>query len=602
MINFYANMLYIFKIGEYSMDHQMLSLKKTDNKFIQLMQKYKNEIIIFIVMIFLCCLRIYFGNMVGNFFASEQGADDALMINYSFLKSHFHFSNSYSLVKTMSYPLFLKFCYVTHINYTLMVSLVWIFTAFIYYFLFKKIFHNKILEIFSFCYILFFPTAFELWVGTRIYRNAIIAPFVLITFGLLFLNLYDIVSKNTNIFFLAVRSIILGIFFTFTYYIKEDGLWILACLLFFSVIATFFCIFKKKRKMNKLENIQCIICLVIPFMIFFVGTVTYKSINNHYFGVKEIQTRTDGELGDFTSYVYQVDSSKQTPYVWAPADSIKKIIEVSPTLKKYPQITNDLLESTPIYGDFLTWNLRASLQNNNLWTSEKDVDNLFRQINEEIKSAFDEGKLKKSSKFQPFSDAGGRNWNEMLELLPLVHTCYYNAIILQNYNPGAAIGNTVDPIVAQKASIVTRIDYLTNYSSRKNSNLEKTNLLIKKIFLMYSIINCLCFCMSIFMVVFSLVRLLKQKNKKDWSIREEKILWIDIIIIALFAISFAYTFSISWFAEFVLNRLTVSNETILIFYSIALPSILGIIYLLTLGNFFQLKNLTKKSNSLFNHK
>ena len=163
------------------------------------------NIIIPTVAVLLIILRISFGFMLGNWFPSEQGCDDALLVGYASLKTHFLSPTPNSLLKYMGYPLLLDFCYVTKIPYSVVMSIMWVCCAILTYFVIKKIpidslKQNLKLNIarFFFVYVLFFPTAFELWMGTRLYRNAAIAPFSMLTF-LLTILIIEIFLQHKNL-------------------------------------------------------------------------------------------------------------------------------------------------------------------------------------------------------------------------------------------------------------------------------------------------------------------------------------------------------------------------------------------------------------------
>lgn len=208
----------------------------------------------FYIIIVLICLRIFLGWASGIQFNSIDTYDDALFIAYTDLQTHFLSPNYLSLVKTMSFPLFLNFVKATGLQFSIITSLLWIIDAFYFKRLIKMISKNKWIEYFSFVYVLFFPTAFELWQGTRVYRNTIIAPFVMFMFIYMIEFTYKNLNRHISVLDCLI-SIIMSIVFTFTYYIKEDGLWLLACLLFFILVNIVISIFNVKKVKQKIKYI-----------------------------------------------------------------------------------------------------------------------------------------------------------------------------------------------------------------------------------------------------------------------------------------------------------------------------------------------------------
>lgn len=164
----------------------------------------------------------------------------------------------------------------------------------------------------------------------------------------------------------------------------------------------------KKFNLNNLVGLTkiAVLCL-IPVVIFSMGTITYKEVNNHYFGLYEINTRTDGELGEFYQNLLKIDDSNKTTNVWVPLSTLEKAWNASPTLQSHPELLNDLkhskwangdLNKTPIEGDYIAWALRDSLDNVSLFNNETQANDLFFKVNNELDDSFENGKLDKSEK------------------------------------------------------------------------------------------------------------------------------------------------------------------------------------------------------------
>ena len=91
--------------------------------------KFKNKYLIFALLIFCCVLRIIFGEFISVSAVVDAGVDDYLMLLYSDF-SHFIEKNPYSLVKNMSYPVFLFLVDKIGIRYSIFLSLYWCLSAF----------------------------------------------------------------------------------------------------------------------------------------------------------------------------------------------------------------------------------------------------------------------------------------------------------------------------------------------------------------------------------------------------------------------------------------------------------------------------------------
>lgn len=540
---------------------------------------------IYIIIILLAILRILLGDKIGIWYASDQGADDQLFAYYSSLKQHFLYPNYWSLIKLMGFPIFVNIVYITHLKYTFILSLIWIIDSILIYDIVTKITNNKLISFFSLVYVMFMPTAFESWLGTRMYRNSILVPFYIMVF-LLMLNENILLLKDEKNYKFVINSIFLGLLFTFTYLIKEDGLWILACLLLCTLIYTIILIKKTKNHKNFIKYIT--FCIT-PFFIFAISINTYKGINNHFFGVYVTETKSNGELGKFVSNIYKIKSDYRTNNIWAPKDAIEKAFNASPTLSQHKELEESIYHSSwvmgdidlhPIQGDFLTWTLRTSLLETGLWQNEKQINDFFKQVNTELDGSFKNGKLEKEDKrIQLLSSAGGRTFKEMLNLKPIITREYIGAVFLKDYKAGCLYGNNFDMPSTEIYIRKTKENYLISQESfNSEKNQEKNNIIINIIFKIYRIINPILLLLVIIEIIIYIFKIIISLITKKKISHQELLIFLTII--CFICISIAYAFSIAWFSEFLFQEGI--NQTILNFYSPGIPALLIIPYIFSI--------------------
>ena len=559
----------------------------------------------FFIVLLATMFRITLSQKVSIWYPSNQLLDDQLFIKYANLFVHFKEPGLWSLVKSMSYPLFLNFVHLTGLSYSTVLAIVWIFAALLLVKVFKLITDNRIFLTFVYLYILFYPSAFDSWVGTRLYRNAIIAPFVLLTFSLMIFILLKLVKNHElaakNIMF---SSIILGILFSFTYYIKEDGIWLLPCLIlviFVSVCIVAYRCIKDKSKVNK-RTFILILTLCLPILLFTLNTNIYKMINYRYFDVYEINTRTEGQLGVFVSNVYKIDSDNRTFDIWAPVDAIEKTFEVSETLKKYPELKEAIIHSpwvdgdiyiNPIRGDFLTWVMRGALFDTGIWENEAQVDKLFKQINNELDEAFKSNVLEKDRKIQITASGGGRNIKEIFQLSNVIVREYATTLFLKGYVPGGLLGEYSDLESYEFATFLVNENLMPfQYDNHKNIELEIGNRIIEVVFRLYSILNPCLFILSIISAFYFGYQLFIKRNPK-YKGKFSVYLCCVVIIFSLIGISFLYALAIGWFIEFILIQ-TAYDWTIVKFYSIGLVPIFAMIDLIGAYLFLEILKNNKR--------
>lgn len=550
-------------------------------------RRYRQNVIIMIMILILCLLRLWLGYQVRYYFISDAVYDDSLLISYSHIGLHFRNPDYLSMVKTMSFPLALSVFSRLHLNFSTAMSLLWIVSALLFFRLIQYLFHNRWLSLVAFAYILFHPVAYTGTTGLRVYRNTIIAPFVMMTFCEMFEIYFHASDHKEKTYCKIIRSIFFAILLVYTYFIKEDGIWILACVLFFFLIMIALSALKTYRKKETARNlVTCIIYACIPIGTLFGGNILYRQVNKKYFGVAEIQTRTEGELGEFVTNIYQINSPQQTYMYTAPAESITAAYNVSPTFQEYPQLYEAIMHSdmydhdivkNPIRGDFLTWVLRVALHTTGVWKSEKQVSDLFEQINDELEEAFRDGKIKKNKRIQLLPSAVGRTPEEILSIFPCMMQNFVTVLTLKNYSADITdLGNLNNIQAAEEAADRTGLTYLTDYSFTESSSYRRMVTGVSWFIWLYRLFNLALVCGA----AYALVSFLATHRKRKRTEKSRKIVFSAVMLIC---ISLAYSFSIIWFAQFCMT----SEKTAIQYYNFYTTSLIPLLALagfLLIGN------------------
>ena len=519
-------------------------------------------------------LRIYFFDLVGIWFPSKEMLDDDLMVEYA-TGYYDTFPGVYSLVKTKGFPLFLRFVNFTRLDYGTVLSIVWIVAALLVYRLMHKLTRKRSLSLLAFLYVLFYPTAFELWLGTRLYRNSIIIPFLIILFYFALSMTLRIFHAERRLPVLICNAILLGACFSFVYYIKEDGAWLLACMLALSALSLLMSIIRGVRRNDKATAKRTLIyslILLIPFAIFAGTTQCYKAVNYRKFGVSEIETRTQGEIGKFCKIMISIDAEGRTGDCWVPKDALDKAFAASKTLSEHQGLEEAILQYTSepfkpnIQGDFLSWDLRSALTVTGMWQSESQMQAFFHQVNEELEIAFADGTLQKSSRFQLVSSMGGRTKDEILDLIPAIMKQYNGVILLHGYTAGSGTGDSIsDPSVSRDAADVANTPYLVDYSLSGIDH-EGINRVINTLFDIYRMVNILLLLISIMAFIYGVVYLISHRNKKK-SENVKFQFYLFALSITMGLAGAAYSLAIAWFTGFI--NVSGYNYEIVNFYNLA---------------------------------
>ena len=514
----------------------------------------------FIAVFGLLAIRIFFSRLTGVWFPTNQHFDDELMISYANFYQHFiNHSEIFNetLIKNIGFPVFLNLSGEIGLVYTDALSLLWFFAALLSVVLFYKVTEitKKSVWLMIYAFVLFTPAAFDSWCGTRLYRNAVLAPLYFIVLNMtaiIFVKHFDSVKINLLKFF--PYQVALGLFLTLTFYVKEDGVWILAVLIFVLIVCLIKNLLQKNFSIPYKFFHLCI--LILPLIIFWCGTNFYKDINYKYFGVREINTRTEGEVGKFVKSVYKIKSDERTGKIWAPADAVQKAFDASETLKNNPKLRdavfyspwfrNNIFENQ-IHGDFLGWVLLTAVRDSGTCTTLAEQENYFKKVNAELDAAFANGTLEKDSKIQLVSSMGGRSFIEILKLSKLVIQAYGIHISLYEYIPGSIPAQRLPPQNEQEELWTNTAINLTHINLlEQNENSELMNALISILFIIYGVGQTVLFifgfigtCWGIFKIV-----------KKEISFSDKLTLAV-LIATGIFLLAIIYAVAISWFCEFI---------------------------------------------------
>ena len=550
---------------------------------------------IYIIMAVLVIARIALGHMLGAWYMVDYAYDDLAMFE-GLSPQRLVNPSHMSLIKNLAFSVFLGITGLSGVPYTIMTGILWSLTAIVVWLLLRKVTNKKWVQLLGFAYVLFLPIAFESWGGLRIYRNAIIAPCIILTMALFIMIIIDIVKWKNIGKSTIITSILAGIAFCYTYFLKEDGIWLIltvGAMMAFCISVAGFHFFKDRQKKNVKsmvkKDVSWIAICLIPFLILFAGDVIYKSFNNMAFGVREINTRTEGELGKFVYSIYKIDSPNRSLTTWAPYDAIEKAFEASPTLGAHPELLEGIMTTewfdgdiikNPIPKDFLTWVIRTELSQAGLWTSEKDVSDMFRQVNSEIQAAFDNGTLEKTTgRIQIISSIAGYTPEEIAKsnFLAQLGWAFEDAVWLKGYTPGYDYDIKSDNDKVERVTNMIQSE-INSPSGRKKA---VAKVIVSIVFVIYRIVNTLLIIATIVYILVQIIALAKKRKLKATTHKNRQIQILSLGLGLFFiGVTFAYTVATAWFfmqpspVEFY-----GTGRSDFIFYNVGVPALLTVTYI-----------------------
>ena len=523
----------------------------------------KQNIILISLMACLLAVRVYLGRIASIFLLPGQIYDDDWMLLASELPDHFAGLNMpwhMLMIKDMGYPALLALIRSAGVQYTDAMAILWFSAAVLFMCLFRSITSIKhwATSAFIYAFVLFQPMAFDTLTSLRLYRNGALIPFyfiVLTMMGLIFARFFTS-SRPSSFKVFIIFQLIFGSIFTWTYYMKEDGIWLLCCLVAILLLCTIK-IIQQYRQSVKMCLLQLTV-LFIPVLLFATATIAYKSINQAYFGVYETNNRTAGELGKFIKNVYDIKSAERSGTVWAPTDAVMKAFDVSDTLSSNNDLRDSVIHTawfegniykSPIQGDFLGWVMMTSISDTKVCHSLPEQEEFLRKANNELAAAFSNGRLEKDDSFRLTSSMGGRSIREILHLRRLLSRQYRSYIAMQGvgYTPYdyRIVFNPNDPKDHQE--IIAKASQTVGFDlTQKNSDAGNAAFVLNKLFLGYAALQILGTVFALLGIGFAVKKLLARQ--KPFTSAEGCSLAISVSSLLL---SVVYGIAVAWFCEFV---------------------------------------------------
>ncbi len=529
--------------------------------------------VIYILLAVLSILRLWLGDIVGLWLPADQIYDDALLIKYSDFASYLTtnaeriVSERNIMLKDLGMPFILNLVSSIGIKYSTFLSLLWIIAAILTFCLIKRstLKHSDIIGLLSASVVLFQPVAFDDLCGTRLYRSGLLTPLYLIVILIVVSLFYDIINQD-NYKKIIIKSLVLGFVFSITYYIKEDGLWLLSSVFFVIIFAFFVSVIVFRKDILKLVSKALIGSLLPIVIIFVIVTMGYKMVNYHYFGIWDTNVRTSGEMGEFLAKMYKTKSDYRTVGHWAPYDVVDTVFNNSETLKANTELYNAImytywfgdLHVQDVPGDFMGWVVKDALFDSGTVTTKKEAEDYLSKVNDELDAAFENGDIEEDTMgIRVVSQAPAIRKTYIKDILKYQLGAYRIHIFLYNYEAGSKV-NGVDfneenmgyPEVNQIASVKTNMNFNVLTDSKaiydKEMKVSLGNRIVRADFILYKILQPFLFFAAVICMIIHLVKILVKISKKQKSVLRYIGQWL--LAASMIGISFVYSFLISRFS------------------------------------------------------
>lgn len=338
--------------------------------------------------------RVLLGAMLGMRYRSDAVVDDTMLMAYA-QPEHWLSDDYLSMAKRPGYGLFLMLVHASGLPLALVMSLLWVAGAFTAWRAIRVLTGRSGPAVFAFLATLWCPLAFEESLGVRVYRNSLMPPLLVL---MLCAMLLSVVCRR-----MAARlpwGVLGGFLFGCCWLLKEDSVWLLPLGCAWIVASAWTSVRRRDWTRRILGLVIALACAVVPVVM--VGATL--AANERAFGVRMLDTRTEGELAGFVQRVYLIDVPDRSLILWTPDSALEKAVAVSPSLRADGRLVDGIMHGGyrgREYGgqlreEQLTWQLRLAVQQATGWPGERRVQTMFHAINRELDAAFADGRLERA--------------------------------------------------------------------------------------------------------------------------------------------------------------------------------------------------------------
>lgn len=381
----------------------------------------KKKAVIWILVI-LTLIRVSLSLRMPLYAIGNSDFDDYLLIKYADYMGKGQWLGPYTnltLIKGISFSVFLLLCQFTGLPYLFALTLLYIFSIILFLRAVKSLIPNFYVKGIIYLFLLYTPAMFQFTYVQRIYRMGLVVPCCLLVISCI-AGLYLRRKECNKILF--AWSLGAGISLAFFWHIREDSVWILpfvGCGIFITV-GTF--IYQYRKNIKKL--VDKILILLIPFFCLLAANSFISYMNLKNYGVFTVSDRTGGSFSDMASNMLKIDGKDQGIHIWISKDTVEQVLEISPTFSQIrPQIESQFktgqgtwASDGEIHGDLIFWAIRDAANKAGFYETADKAETFYKQVNQDIELAFQQGKIKKKQAFYPSSMGRGLT----LEYVPLL--------------------------------------------------------------------------------------------------------------------------------------------------------------------------------------
>ncbi len=311
---------------------------------------------------------------------------------------------SRTLIKGVTYAWFLCVSGLTRIPYTILLTALLVFAAFIFLKAVQPLVSNFYLRSLLYVVLIYSPQTLNAIISQRLYRNALTVPLTLLIFAGV-LGVYFNIETKKRWAYAVLTGLSLALFWN----LREDSIWILPFVLVASAITVVFAVcnlIKREKGQKKGKNFRVGLAkiggvLILPLVIFAAINSSVCFMNYKYYGVYALNDRTYTAFDEVLSLCikidYEEDESVNPKACYTSYEKFEYIIDHSQTLSEHKSAFLSAYQNWSkggnLNGDFLQWAFRLGLVKAGMYRDGAATQAFLEQVAEELQQALDSGQL-----------------------------------------------------------------------------------------------------------------------------------------------------------------------------------------------------------------
>lgn len=396
--------------------------------------------------------------------------DDELMVQQAKSIASGEWLGAYSyntLLKSPVFPLYLALLFKLKLPYILTTTLLYIISSFIFVISLKDIIKNKIVLGLVSVIVLFNPIMMSVDFQ-RPYRYSLASILALAIIGLYNFMLLKVNDKKMILY--IISAFLASIVFPFFYYVREDSMWLIPFIIFYSIIIIVKIVkdFLKMKEGKKwyILAIKCFM-IILPIITLSIFRLVIGNINYKYYNTRIINSNEFENLNRAIRMIGVVKDNNKEKEVTNSREKIKELYEISPSLKlieeKFEISLNNLSNEKDgeVKNGMFSWTLLTGTYESGYNTFEKQ-DELFGNIANEIEEAINLKKCETQEMIPIFKDVSTREF----KFDKFIKYLKKSIIVINDYNSFGQM-DTYGSLYSDESHLEERVRLFLEYTNDK---------------------------------------------------------------------------------------------------------------------------------------